>query len=367
MTRSRSGKRWPAFGRAALLEKAMIVSRWFHMSGVALFMLAGCGDAGSQATPRAPLIIDTDMAHDDAMAIAYLLRRDDVEVQAITVTGTGMARLEAGTQNALGLLTLAGQDDVVVAQGGDTPLAGDNPSFIPEAWRDDADTLLGVALPPSSLTASSVPAPTLLREKIRSSPEPVTLVALGPLTNVAQAIMDEPTIIDGIGRIYIMGGAVDVAGNVQYGGDETNPYAEWNIFLDPTAARIVLESGAQITLVPLDATGFVPGTVAYAQRMAAEARTPEATFVASLLAELERAQALDDWFDFWDALAAVISTEPTPATLATLEQRAIQVITADGIESGRTMPDSAGTTIDVATTANAAAFEDLFLQVLNSQ
>jgi inosine-uridine nucleoside N-ribohydrolase len=343
----------------------MHISRWFYTSCLAPFMLvAGCGDTGAQAAPLVPVVIDTDMSHDDAMAILYLLQHDDVEVQAITVTGTGMARLEAGTRNALGLLTLAGRDDVVVARGGDTPLAGDNPSFIPEAWRDDADALLGVALPQSSLAASTTPAAELLRETIRNSPHPVTVVTLGPLTNAAQALMDEPAIAENIGHIYIMGGAVDVAGNVQYGGDETNPYAEWNIFLDPTAARFVLESAAPITLVPLDATDSVPGTVAYAQRMAAEARTPEAEFVAALLAKLEEAQALDDWFYFWDALAAAISTTPT---LATVEQRVIQVVTADGTESGRTMPDSAGVTIGVATAADAAAFEDVFLQVLNTR
>lgn len=346
----------------------MHVSRWFYTSCLGLFTLvAGCGDPGSQAVPLvplAPLVIDTDMSYDDVMAISYLLQRDDVEVQAITVTGNGMARLEAGTQNALGLLALAGQNDVVVAGGGDTSLAGDNPSFIPEAWRDDADALLGVALPQSGGAASATPAAELLRETIRSSPEPVILVTLGPLTNVARALMDEPVIADTIGHIYVMGGAVNVAGNVQYGGDETNPYAEWNIFLDPTAASIVLESSAPITLVPLDASDSVPGTIAYAQRLASEARTPEAEFVAALMAKLEEAQALDDWFYFWDALAAAISTDPT---LATIEQKAIQVVTAGGTESGRTVPGAAGKAIDVATAADAQAFEDLFLQVLNNQ
>lgn len=341
----------------------MYIARWMCALWIAM-LAAGCGDDDSRAPGTAPLIIDTDMSYDDAMAILYLLQHSDFEVEAITVTGNGMARIEPGTQNALGLLTLVGRPDVVVARGSDVPLAGSNPSFIPEAWHDDADSLLGVAVPQSELGPSPTPAADLMRQTIGNAEQKVTIVALGPLTNVAQALGDDPGMVADIEHIYIMGGAVDVGGNVQYGGDPSNPYAEWNIFCDPTAAKIVLESGAPITMVPLDATDHVPGTVEYAQRVAADGQTPAAEFVAELLARLDEAQALGDWFYFWDALAAAIATD---RGLATIEQTSILIVTEDGTESGRTREDSAGVAIDVATEANAAAFEDEFFAVLNGQ
>lgn len=334
---------------------------WTISLSVALLALAACQDSTAPAQ-SSHVIIDTDMGYDDAMAILYLLQRPDIEVEAITVTGTGMAYLEPGTQNALALLTLAQEEHVIVARGSNTPLAGDHTTMLPDVWHDEANTMLGVSLPQTELTAIDTAAAELMRELIRNAREPVTIITLGPLTNVAQALMDEPSIVEHIHGIYIMGGAVDVEGNVQYGGDASNVYAEWNIFLDPMAANIVFSSPAPITLVPLDATNDTPATTAFADRLAVASQTPEAAFVSSLLEALRAQQALDDWFYFWDALAAAIATAPS---LATLERKGLMVVTDEGPESGRTKQDGSSAPIDVATGAHASAFEELFLQVLN--
>src|SRR4030095_6725613 len=125
-----------------------------------IFLLAACGTQSLHrltptpfsSTPR-PIVIDTDMGNDDRMAILYLLNRPDVKIRAITVTGTGLAHAERGATSALGLAALAGQAEIPVAAGRQTPLAGDH-AFPPD-WRTDADTLSGLSLPSNPHPISS--------------------------------------------------------------------------------------------------------------------------------------------------------------------------------------------------------------------
>jgi len=112
-----------------------------------------------------PIVIDTDMAADDWMAILYLLQRPDVSVRAITVTGTGEAHCGPGMENALGLLSLAGNADAPVSCGRETPLGSDH--AFPESWRESVDNLMGLSLPenpnpPSSQTAVQLLASVLI-------------------------------------------------------------------------------------------------------------------------------------------------------------------------------------------------------------
>ncbi|MCK4726168.1 MAG: nucleoside hydrolase, partial [Anaerolineales bacterium] len=196
------------------------------------------------AEPR-PVIIDVDMAHEDMHAILFLLQHPAVEVQAITVTGTGEAHCTPGVAHALGLLALHGKADIPVACGMETPLRGDN--IFPEAWRQDVDNLYGLSLPLNPNPPASVPAAQLIAEVTSQSDRKVSLIALGPLTNLAEALQTYPNLVENLDSIYIMGGAVRFPGNVGLSGvGIDNQFAEWNIYLDPTAANIVLASGVPI-------------------------------------------------------------------------------------------------------------------------
>ena len=143
-----------------------------------------------KATPftgaRRAVIIDTDMAPDDWRAILYLLRRQDVDVQAITVAGTGEAHCGPGVRNALSLAALAGQPNIPVSCGSETALAGGHP--FPDAWRASADAALGLRLPANPNGPASQAAPTLIRSAAAAAPGQVVLLTLGPLTNVAEAL-----------------------------------------------------------------------------------------------------------------------------------------------------------------------------------
>ncbi|NJC96702.1 MAG: nucleoside hydrolase [Anaerolineales bacterium] len=334
-----------------------------------MFILAACG---TQPTPRPtstpfpgtprPLIIDTDMAGDDWMAILYLLNRPDISIEAITVTGTGEAHCEPGIRNAMKLAALAGQPDIPVSCGRETPLQGDH--AFPDAWRERVDALAGLTLPDTPASPSPQSAVDLITAAIQSSPDKMTILALGPLTNLAEALQTAPGLKDKIEMIYIMGGAVDVPGNVGYShAGIDNPFAEWNIYVDPHAAALVFRSGAPVTLVPLDATNHAPVTEAFVKRIKNDRQTPEARFVFDLLTRTEYHDFIRmGGYYFWDTLSAAILTDNS---LADFETKMLIVVEEEGSDSGRTQVSGDGASIRVAVSADGERFEQLFLDTLN--
>src|SRR5687768_6905811 len=189
------------------------------------------------------ILIDTDPGIDDALAILLALASPEVEIEGIT-TIHGNCSVDQATINALAVLELAHAKGVAVAKGFPIPLV--QPSLL--AAETHGDTGLGYA---KLLEPHGKPevqhASDFLIEKIMSNPGELTLVAIGPLTNVAFAIRKEPRIIDAVKETIIMGGTIQYPGNA-------SPLAEYNVFVDPHAAHMVYHSGMRITLVPLDVT-----------------------------------------------------------------------------------------------------------------
>jgi len=307
-------------------------------------------------TPH-PLVIDSDMASDDWMATLYMLNDPDYSLKAITVTGTGFAYCDAGVRVALGLLALTNYGDVPVSCWRETPLVGDNAP--PAAWRTNLAAANALGLPEGGKPADQ-DAVALFTSTISASPDKVTVLALGPLTNIAAAFDADPTLIDNIEMIYVMGGAVDVPGS---GISDENTTAEWNIYCDPHAARLVFESGALITLVPLDATNDVPITMDFLNQLEAAKQTPEAEFVYTLLSNsIDSIQS--GGYYFWDPLAAGILSDPS---LVTLVPRDVTVIDTPGAaDDGRIKPVGNGSRIQVATVPDGAAFEQRLIDTWNS-
>lgn len=318
------------------------------------------GSAGS-ATSRA-VVIDTDMAVDDWLAILYLLGRPEVEVLAITVAGTGESHCEPGIRHARSLVALSGQPDIPVACGRETPLEG-NHAF-PAPWRDRVDGLLGLSLPDGPNQSASGTAVELLGSTLSSSPDKVTLLTLGPLTNLAEALRESPDLADRIDATYVMGGAVGVDGNVGVSGvGIENQFAEWNVYCDPLAAKLVLETGVRVTLVPLDATNHAPVSVAFAERLAGDSTTPQAKFVSDVLAQMRDAVASGTYY-FWDPLAAAVLVDES---LAGFESASLSVVVNEGPESGRITVAATGPTSRYATSADPARFEQAFIDTLNGR
>lgn len=341
------------------------------LSGVVLALSSGCIRAETPSfepiTPHAvaadaqPVVIDTDMAADDWLAILYLLGRPDVDVKAITVTGAGEAHCSAGTQNALDLVALAGRPQVPVACGREVPLKGDH--TFPAEWRESVDDLLGLTLPENSREVADASAVELLARIIQGSPQKVHLIVLGPLTNVGEALETEPALVMNLEMITVMGGAVRVAGNVGSSSNIENEVAEWNIYVDPRAAAVVFGSGAPTTLVPLDATNHVPLTMDFYSRLEGDRTTSVAEFVYRVLAAQEENVRSGRYY-FWDPFAAAIATE---VGLSAFEEIPLVVVEDEGAESGRTLQSEGGFIIRVAMTADRERFEALFLDAVNGR
>ena len=333
---------------------------------ISSLLLVGCANQSLTPDPSLiqiqtpkPVIFDTDMAHEDMFSALFLLSHPNVDVRAITVSGTGEAHCGLGVSNALGLVAVSGHADIPVACGRETPLEGDH--VFPAEWRQAADDAYGVEIPAGG-EASDLSASDLIIDILQNSNEGITIVAVGPLTNIAEALQKAPEISTKIKEIYIMGGAVESKGNVGNSGvNIQNEYAEWNIYIDPVAANIVFKSGVPIVLIPLDATDDVPVTRNFYKALDKNRNTPTAKLVYELLtANLDFVDS--GGFQFWDSLTASTFTDQS---LVTFKELNLSVIEEEGPESGRTKQDADGAKIKVAVRADQNKFEQLFLTVLN--
>lgn len=336
------------------LAATVAAGLWWRGSQPVAVDLAAAAPADS-----IPVLLDTDMAMDDIAALFFLLQHPAIDLRAITVNGVAFAHCEEGVRNALGLLEVARAPDIPVTCGREEPYPGGTPA--PDDWRSAADNLHGGQVRTGSRVPDSRPAAELLANTIRAAPGAIVVVALGPLTNLAEAFQADPALAGQIKELIIMGGAVNAPGNV-VDGDPTNQVAEWNFFGDPVAAGIVLASGAPITLVPLDATNDVPFTRGFYQRLSASHLTRPAVFLYNLI--YMNQWWLDGGMYWWDTLAATLVTDPG---LVTVEEMALDVITDEGPEMGRTVETLDGASMQVATAADRQAFEALFLTVMNHE
>jgi inosine-uridine nucleoside N-ribohydrolase len=194
-------------------------------------------------TPR-KILIDTDPGIDDAMAIFYALASPELEVVGLT-TIFGNAHTEVCTRNALSLLEIAGRSDIPVAQGALRPLAQDYRG--PAAFVHGEDGQGNVNLPQPTTSALDVDAAHFIVETVMASPGEITLVPVGPMTNIALAMLIEPELTQNLAGIVIMGGNAFVGGNA-------SPAAEANIINDPEAADIMFSAQCPIAMAGLDVT-----------------------------------------------------------------------------------------------------------------
>ncbi len=193
--------------------------------------------------PR-PLIIDTDPGQDDAIALMLALASSELQLDAVT-TVAGNVPQPLVTDNSLSLLSLAGREDVPVYRGCERPMLRD---LYTAEYVHGPSGVDGADLPASSVGPQPQHAIDALIDRcLASDDRSVTLCPIGPLTNIAMAVIKEPAIVPKIREIVWMGGAFDEAGN-------TTAHAEFNAYVDPHAVHVVFTSGAPITVFPLDVT-----------------------------------------------------------------------------------------------------------------
>ena len=189
------------------------------------------------------IIIDTDPGIDDVLALLLALASPELSLEGVSVVH-GNCSAEQATRNGLAVLELAKASHIPLAKGCELPLV--QPSLL--APETHGNTGLGYAKLPEPRTKPTVQhGCDFLIEKVLSNPGEITLVAIGPLTNVAMAIRKEPSFAKSLKELIIMGGAIRHEGN-------TTALGEFNVYVDPHAAHIVFHAGIPTTLVPLDVT-----------------------------------------------------------------------------------------------------------------
>jgi pyrimidine-specific ribonucleoside hydrolase len=342
------------------------MQRWIGGWLVLMLVVGGCaGDAGrpsslspaqsaAEATPAPlrPLAVDTDMDSSDVMALPYLLTLPDREVLAITVTATGVAHCPPGAANARAIAQAVGSD-VPTACGPNPVNAELNP--FPDAWRYPADELYGIDLALGASRSGGGGAVELLADVVAASDQPVEILTLGPLTNVAALLEAVPSAAERISRLVLMGGAIDAPGNVEANPEPGAP--EWNIWADPEAARAVFASSIPITLVPLDATGDVPIETAFFEDLERDHGSVGADLAYELLARNPFLVSSTQFF--WDQLTSAVLEDPDVVTVETM-----RLAVGEGADLGRTMRSEAGRSVQVAMSADRTRFESIFLEGL---
>lgn len=289
------------------------------------------------------VILDSDPGVDDAIAILMALVWPDVELAGITTVG-GNVSLARATRNALSLLEYAGRQDVPVAKGASRPLRGQygySHSF-------HGRTGLSRRLPRPRGISIETNAVDFLGQKLGDQPGQYHLVALGPLTNLAHLMAKYPDALGQAASIAVMGGAVDVPGNV-------TPHAEFNFYSDPVAAHRILSSGIPLTLVDLGAS-----RQAFITREEAEGL--KSTSHVGRLA----GQILSNWFrwdpnrqrfEFYDPLALVAALRPE---MITTKKLTLEVETVDPARLGQSIVESKKGAISVVKEVDGKAFSAFF-------
>jgi inosine-uridine nucleoside N-ribohydrolase len=210
-------------------------------SGLSHAALAGSLYQGAGRGPFR-VIIDTDPGVDDALALLLAMRSPELKIEAITPVA-GNVPLELTLPNALRMVEIAGRTDIPVAAGAKAPLAR---RLVTAAYAHGENGLGGAVFPEPKIKPVAEPAAELIRQIVRKYPGEVTLILVGPLTTIATALNLDAELAGMVRGIVLMGGSLS-GGNI-------TPAAEFNIYVDPEAARIVFQSGIPITMVGLDAT-----------------------------------------------------------------------------------------------------------------
>ncbi|WP_449355280.1 nucleoside hydrolase [Virgibacillus natechei] len=216
---------------------------------------------------KKPIIIDTDLGIDDVVAITAALFSEELDVRLITTVG-GNVGIENTTRNAVDLLTFLGKD-TPVARGVGVPLVS-KPKTASHVHGSTGIGEYRFEAKANEALLSDENAIVALKNHIVHSPEPVTLVAIGPLTNIALLLKTFPETLDHIEEIVLMGGAVE-------GGNST-PVAEFNIFADPHAAKIVFDTDIHIVMCGLDVTALTSVTNEDVEKLKNKGRAGEMVY-----------------------------------------------------------------------------------------
>jgi inosine-uridine nucleoside N-ribohydrolase len=313
------------------LKPFRITRRRFLASSAATVATSGLyqvapASGSSLAAARGPsrVIIDTDPGVDDALALLLAMRSPELKIEAITPVA-GNVPLELTLPNALRMVEISGRTDIPVAAGAAGPLMR---RLVTAAYAHGENGLGGAVFPEPKIRPVAEPAANLIREIVRKYPGEVTLLPIGPLTNIATALNLDSELAAMVRGIVMMGGSLS-GGNI-------TPAAEFNIYVDPEAARIVFQSGIPITMVGLDATRKTALTEEHVRVLEA-AQNPVSQAAAKIARNsinLNRERGFLVGPNMHDSLAVAGFLDPS---LLTLKEYYVDVETIGELTAGETL------------------------------
>lgn len=303
---------------------------------------------------------------DDVLAILFVLASPELRLEGVTTT-YGNVDAARATENALRTLAAAGRADVPVAMGMTTPLSGRLHARAVEEYESLKQRVGPVDEARVKKDKNPEHASDFIISKVMASPGEIDVVAVGPLTNLALAIVKEPALKQNIKRVTILGGAF--GREPTFGRGNITPVAEYNIWGDPLAADIVFTSGIPMTAVGLDVCNPVRGTVLYRTQFEPliAANTPFVNFLREVT-ETYIKQPKFKWVKDGCVLYDILATASlVDRSLITTEKSTVRVEWQSDLTRGQTIavpaPDGH---VEVAVDANGPAFVDLFLKRIKS-
>jgi purine nucleosidase len=305
-----------------------------------------------------PLIHDHDGHVDDMLSCMLLWLSDAVELLAVGVTN-GDCYVDQAFEAMVKIATFLNLEGTELAMSEE-----DMPHPFPDNWRRESYIIN--ELPIFSENDLRKPyqqgkyrkSDTVFSDCLLHSRRPVTIVTTAPLTNIAAVLRDQPELKKNIDEFVIMGGAINVPGNVEEAGHDGS--AEWNIYSDPLAFKTILDTGAPIKLITLDVTNELPVTSEWLQRLDEQSHKSRASLLAAKLFSLVKGLR----YYFWDTVTAAAAIKPD---LFTFKEMKIDVST-QGKNAGKTSTSLfGGRKIQVATQVQKQGFEDLLLSILRSK
>lgn len=329
-----------------------------------LFLVSACGLTPSQATPtrivhliptstqqsegapagtsistlvyapgeRIPVVLLQDGAPDDITAAMYLMLSDHINLVGIVVVNGETRPSHALAKWNDYIYAYMGWNNVQVVAGCECAVDLHSNHF-PDSWRDSADNFWGLSLPQYTGQSSTKKGQDLILELANQYPGQLVVVVTGPHTDLALALEKDPTLKSKIKKVVIMGGAVDVPGNLKTDDPtQTNVTAEWNIWVDPQAAAEVFASGIPLDIMPMDPVPNVQLRSDFAQKVGA-VNLPGANLMANMWT-MELGWNTNGYIWIYDALAAIAVDHPENYTWISAP---LTVVTDVGPDQGRTI------------------------------
>ncbi|HEY9679539.1 MAG TPA: nucleoside hydrolase [Drouetiella sp.] len=304
-----------------------------------------------------PVIHDHDGHVDDILSCILLWLSNDVDLQAVGITN-GDCYADQAFEAILKMATFLDIDGPEIAWNDDAV-----PNPFPDNWRresyiiNELPLFNDIYLKKLYQQGKGRRSEEAFADCLAHSKEPLTIVATGPLTVLAP-LMKDSSLRKKVAEIVIMGGAVTVPGNVEE--REHDGSAEWNVYADPGAFKVVVDSGVPIKMIPLDVTNQVPVTREFLQRLEDQSATYKASLLATKLWSLVKGFT----YYFWDTITAAAAIRPE---LFTFKDMRIEIATA-GKSMGRTSTTMfGGKKVQVATGMDKVAFENLLLEIFRAR